>query len=82
MSPKMQLAMQIVSRHLDAIERDVFKPGMRLTFIARDPTNPEADFLMSGDDLDEVAEVLIRSSKREDVRPALGDASTDARGGA
>lgn len=70
MTPKMQRAMQIVGAHLDAIQREVFKAdaGMKLTFIARDPSNPEADFLMSEDDLAEVAEVLIRSSKREDAR--------------
>lgn len=70
MTPKMQRAMQIVSEHLDAIQREVFKAGagMKLTFIARDPTNPEADFLLSEDDLAEVAEVLIRSSQREDAR--------------
>ena len=66
MSPKMQSAMELVSQHLDAIQREVFKKdaGMLLTFIARDPTNPEADFLMSEDDLSEVAELLIRSSNR------------------
>lgn len=69
MSEKLDRAMRIVSRHLDNIEREVFKPGMKLTFIARDPTNPEADFLLSEDDLSEVAELLIRSSKREDTRP-------------
>lgn len=70
MSAKMDAAMHIVSRHLDAIQREVFKPdaGMKLTFIARDPTNPEADFLLSEDDLAEVAELLVRSSKREDAR--------------
>ncbi len=70
MSPKMEGAMRIVSKHLDAIQREVFKPdaGMKLTFIARAPNNPEADFLMSKDDLSEVAELLIRSSRREDVR--------------
>ena len=48
MSPKMEGAMRIVSKHLDAIQREVFKPsaGMKLTFIARDPNNPEADFLI------------------------------------
>ena len=76
MSPKMQRAMQIVSGHLDAIQREVFKADapMKLTFIARDPTNPEADFLPSEDDLSEVAEVLIRSSAREDVRAKGGAA--------
>ena len=70
MTPKMQVAMRIVSEHLDAIQRSVFKAnaGMKLTFIARDPANPEADFLMSEDDLSEVAELLIRSAAREDVR--------------
>ena len=50
--------------------REVFKRDtiLKLTFIARDPANPEADFLMSEDDLSEVAELLIRSSRREDVR--------------
>ena len=70
MSAKLDGAMRLVSRHLDQIQREVFKPGagMKLTFIARDPNNPEADFLMSEDDLSEVAELLIRSSKREDAR--------------
>lgn len=74
MSEKLQSAMRIVSRHLDQIKREVFKPGagMKLTFIARDPSNPEADFLVSEDDLSEVAELLIRSSQREDVRSGSG----------
>ena len=47
-----------MSKHLDAIQREVFKAdaGVKLTFIARDPNNPEADFLMTEDDLDQVAE--------------------------
>lgn len=70
MSHKMENAMRIVSAHLNAIQRDVFKSdaGMKLTFIARDPGDPEADFLLTEDDLDQVAELLIRSSKREDAR--------------
>lgn len=69
MSQKMDNAMRIVSRHLDAIQREVFKEdaGMKLTFIARDPNNPEADFLMTEDDLSQVAEVLIRSNQREET---------------
>jgi hypothetical protein len=67
----MTAAMRIVSGHLDAIQREVFKAGagMKLTFIARDPSNPEADFLMSEDDLSEVAEVLMRSARRENSAP-------------
>ena len=70
MSQKMQNAMRIVSAHLDAIQREVFKADahMKLTFIARDPANPEADLLLTEDDLDQVAEVLIRSRRREDAR--------------
>jgi hypothetical protein len=68
----MQVAIRIVSEHLDAIRREVFKPdaGMKLTFIARDPSNSEADFLISEDDLSEVAELLIRSAAREDLTGA------------
>lgn len=68
MSTKLDNAARIVSGYMDRIAREVFKPGMLLTFIARDPTNPEADFLLSSDELSEVAELLIRSSKREDAR--------------
>lgn len=69
MTDKLDAAMRIVSEHMDEIARKVFRPGMRLTFIARDPTNPEADFFLSEDDLPEVAELLIRSSSRESLTP-------------
>lgn len=69
MTSKMQAAMRIVAEHLDEIRQEVFKPdaGMKFTFIARDPTNPEADFLVSEDDLDEVAKLIARSSQRPDA---------------
>ena len=69
MSNKLINAMHIVAGHLDRIERDVFKrgSGMRLTFIARDPRNPEADMLVSEDDLDEIAALIERSKNREQV---------------
>jgi hypothetical protein len=68
---KMQRAMRIVSQHLDAIQREVFKAdaGMKLTFIARDPNNPEADFLLSEDDLYEVGQLIVRSAQRENSAP-------------
>jgi hypothetical protein len=69
MSEKLERAMLTVFGYMYRIEREVFKPGMKMTFIARDPTNPEADFLLSEDDLSEVAELLIRSSKREQLAP-------------
>ena len=72
MSQKLQSALQIIARHLDDIERAVFKKGagMKLTFIARDPKNPEADMLVSEDDLNEIAELLKRSAGRETVKGA------------
>jgi hypothetical protein len=67
MTPQMQAAMEIVAAHLDQIQSTVFKRsvGMKLTFIARDPKNPEGDFLMSEDDLSEVAALIERSKARE-----------------
>lgn len=67
MSQKLDRAMQIVSSHLTAIKKEVFNAGteVKLTFIARDPKNSEADFLVSEDDLVQVAEALTRSRQRE-----------------
>lgn len=69
MSVKLDNAARIVAGYMDRINREVFKPGMRLTFIARDPDNPEADFFLSDDDLPGVAELLARSAKRADYLP-------------
>ena len=71
MTDKLIRAMQVVAGHLDSIEREVFKrgSGMRLTFIARDPRNPESDMLVSEDDLDQIAALIERSKKREQVTP-------------
>lgn len=75
MSQKMQSAMRIVGKHLDAIRREVFKEdaGMLLTFIARDPSNPEADFLVSEDDLSAVADLIVRSASRENLACNTGE---------
>lgn len=53
-----QTAMEI-ERHLNEIA-PLFKPGMKLTFIARMPGNNEADFLMSIDDLAQAKAVIER----------------------
>lgn len=68
-SSKLAAAMQVIGEHLDEIRREVFKPDtkMKLTFIARDPGNPEADVVVSEDDLAGVAELVARSLKREIV---------------
>lgn len=45
--------------HLARIEK-IFKPHMRLTLIARDPSNDESDVLLTRDDLNEVSKVIER----------------------
>lgn len=69
-NPDLQRAMRIVGQHLDEIQHEVFKAdaGMKFTFIARDPNDPEADFLMSDDDLYQVILAVTRSLRREDVK--------------
>lgn len=49
----------------------VFKPGMKLTFIARRPDKPDQDFVMTDDDPAEAIaalerRTLIPSSRREE----------------
>lgn len=71
MSTKLIDAMHVIAGHLDEIERTVFTPGsgMRMTFIARDPNTPEADILVSEDDLDGIAALIERSRARENHAP-------------
>ena len=38
----------------------IFKPGMKLTFIARRPDKPDQDFVMTDDDLAEAIAALQR----------------------
>lgn len=70
MTDKLQAAMRIIGQYLDSIEREVFKKGsnMKLTFIARDPGNPEADMLVSEDDLAEIIALVHRSVTRKGVK--------------
>lgn len=71
MSTKMLDAVHVIAGHLDEIETTVFKPGsgMRLTFVARDPNAPEADILVSEDDLDGIAALIECSRARENHAP-------------
>jgi hypothetical protein len=72
MSEKLQGAMNVIARHLDAIRLEVFaadaRERMKLTFIARDPSSPEADIFVSEDAVDQVAELLIRTGARDDTK--------------
>jgi hypothetical protein len=50
----------ILERHVEPI----FKPGTKLTIIARTPGNDEADVLVTSDNLDELAKLIERSKNR------------------
>ena len=45
-----------------------FQPGVKLTLLARTVGNPEADLLVTSDDLDEVRAAIERSQAREEVK--------------
>lgn len=68
-----------VARHLDEISQ-LMNPGMRLSFIARDPSNPEADVFISEDSVAGVAAVLERSKARAEVKLTPGDVIRNAMG--
>jgi hypothetical protein len=44
-----------------------FKPGIKITFLARVTGNPEGDMLISNDDLGEIRAALQRSETREAI---------------
>lgn len=53
--------------HLNRIHEN-FVPGSKVTLIVRTPGNDEADFLLTIDDLNEVAKVIERSKRRASVK--------------
>lgn len=58
----------ILARHVEP----VFKPGVKLTIIARTPGNDDADVLVTNDDLDALSALIERSRAREEVKPPAG----------
>jgi hypothetical protein len=65
MSEKLDRARNEVAHHLDAIKR-LFVNGAKLTILARPPGGDvEKEFLLTDDDLDEVAHAIERAKKRE-----------------
>ena len=68
MSVNLNNASDVIGMHLEKIRREVFRPEfrgrMKLTFIARDPANPESDMFVSEDDINGVSELLQRTAKR------------------
>jgi hypothetical protein len=72
MSAALDNATAAIGRRLDQIRAEVFKreyrDGMRLTFIARDPGNPESDIFVSEDDIEGVIDLLRRTVDRDNAR--------------
>jgi hypothetical protein len=58
----------ILANHVEPI----FKRGTQFTLIARTPGDPDADVLVTSDDLEEVLALLERSKAREVCAPADG----------
>ena len=54
----------VLMQHVEPI----FKRGTQFTLIARTPGMPEADVLVTSDDLNEVAALIERSKEREVIR--------------
>lgn len=48
-----------ISDHLEKME-NMFRPGVKVTFLARTPGNDEADFVMTNDDLSDAINALER----------------------
>jgi predicted small metal-binding protein len=51
-----------INDHLNEI-LTLFKPGVKLTFLARTPGKPDCDFLMTADDLNEVEATIKRRAE-------------------
>jgi hypothetical protein len=54
-------AMAIVERRLREIQAECFIPAVRLTLVARLPTDPDADVIVTADDTIEVIRALYRT---------------------
>lgn len=62
---KLDQVQNVIVGHLLDIEK-LFKPNVKLSFIARTPNDPERDILITGDDLDELTKLIER---RKESRP-------------
>ena len=62
-----------VTEHLGQIEK-LFNRPMKFTFIARNPSNPEMDVLISDDDFGEVKALIKR---RQDTEPEPAPTTRD-----
>ena len=64
---KLQLARAEIERALESQE-PLFVPGVKLTFIMRDPENDEADLIVTADTLDGIGAAVERQQAREAAR--------------
>lgn len=51
-----------ISDHLNEIST-LFKPGVKLTFLARTPGKPDCDFLMTNDNTNKIEAAIKRRAK-------------------
>lgn len=52
MTPAEELGARVLSSHMDAIQ-NMLDPAMKLTLVARHPTDPDMSFIMGNDDFSE-----------------------------
>lgn len=56
-----------IANALDQIREDCFKPDMHLTLIARLPSNPECELVVTEDQIDDLIATLERCKAREEL---------------
>lgn len=71
-SPAVVRLTEDIADILDGRVAPLFKPGVKLTLMARYPDNPEADVLVSSDTDEGIQAVLDRSKTRPIVEAAHG----------
>lgn len=54
-----------------------FKPGAKITVLVRTPGKPNADFCLTSDDLEEVADMVKRRQKAAASKSIGGDHARD-----
>ena len=64
-SSKVRNVARVCEEHLHDIA-ELFKPGAKITLLVRRPGEPDQDFMLTIDDLDEVSAMLERSKTREE----------------
>lgn len=66
MTDKLAYARKESAWYMDRI-LELFKPGKKITILVRDPTDNEADFMMTNDQIPDLVAMLERSKKREET---------------